>query len=207
MKKIFYSLAFGALVMSFYFSFQSNLISQDIIIDSKLNFKEAITNTKAPKEVIDSICLIDVRYYSFDGKLHQGQLVVHKELKEDVLAIFKLIEEIKFPIKKVIPIVEYKWSDDDSMEDNNTSAFNFRFVAGTNRMSNHALGRAVDINPFQNPVVYADGRISPSNAKYDTTKPGTFFNEHIIVKEFIKRGWSWGGNYKSFKDNHHFDKK
>jgi len=176
------------------------------IVDSDLNFVQATKGTNAPKAVLDSLCLVNVKYYSFDGKIHKGQLVVHKLLRQDVEDIFNLILQEKFPVAKVIPIVKYLWSDEASMEDNNSSSFNYRFVAGTKRISNHALGRAVDINPFNNPVIYESGRISPGRAKYDTTKPGTFSKNNVIVQEFLKRGWRWGGNFNSFKDNHHFDK-
>ena len=110
------------------------------------------------------------------------------------------------PINKMIPIVKYNWNDDKSMEDNNTSAFNYRFVAGTTRLSNHALGRALDINPQLNPVFYSDGKKSPDNGNRDTTKPYTFTPDHFVVKELKKRGWRWGGDWNSLKDYHHFDK-
>ncbi len=176
------------------------------VIDSDLTFEEAIEGTKAPDEVKKSLVLLDVEYYSFDGKLHRGQLVIDKAVENDVREVFELIKKSRFPVGKVIPIVKYGWSDDASMEDNNTSAFNYRYVAGTKRLSNHSFGRAVDINPFLNPVIYSNGKISPSGAKYDPAKPGTFHKDHPVVKEFLSRGWRWGGNWNSLKDNHHFDK-
>ncbi|MFC2130424.1 M15 family metallopeptidase [Bacteroidota bacterium] len=188
----------------------SSLIAKDkieIIIDSDMTFEHAIEGTKAPQDVIDSICLLDVKYYSFDGKLHKGQLVIHKAVKENVKEIFDLILKTKFPVNKVVPIVKYDWSDDASMDDNNTSAFCYRFIAGTKRFSNHAFGRAVDINPFNNPVVYSNGRISPKGAKYKPKASGTFSEKHPVVKAFLEKGWRWGGNFNSFKDYHHFDKK
>lgn len=188
------------------FCFNSNMAEDEVIIDSNLTFGEAMAGTKAPKDIIDSMTIVNVRYYSTDGKLHQGQLIVNKAVIEDVRAIFNLIEDIEFPIYIVLPIVKYNWSDDASMESNNTSAFNYRFIAGTKRLSNHSFGRAVDINPYFNPVIYADGRISPKGAKYDENGIGVFTKDNPIVKEFIKRGWRWGGNFKSFKDYHHFDK-
>ena len=39
------------------------------------------------------------------------------------------------------------------MEADNTSCFNYRVVAGTNRVSKHGLGTAVDINPRENPYL------------------------------------------------------
>ncbi len=176
------------------------------IIDSDMSFADAVSGTKAPAEIIDSLCLVDVRYHAFDGLLHVGQLIVHKGVKEDILEIFALIEETKFPVARVIPIVKYAWSDDLSMAGNNTSAFNYRFVSGTERLSSHAYGRAVDINPYLNPVIYGNGHIDPSGALYDPGRAGTFSGTHPIVREFLNRGWRWGGNFRSSIDYHHFDK-
>lgn len=179
----------------------------DIVVDSDLTFEEAIRGTKAPKEILDSLVLIDVFYYSFDKKLHKGQLVIHRDLKDEVLEVFEMMKVLKFPIAKVIPIVKYNWSDEESMLDNNTSSFNYRTIAGTNRLSLHARGRAIDINPFFNPVVYNDGRVEPKGAKYDPKRLGTFYETHPVVLEFKRLGWRWGGDFQSYKDYHHFDKE
>ncbi|MCX8055086.1 MAG: M15 family metallopeptidase [Ignavibacteria bacterium] len=92
------------------------------------------------------------------------------------------------------------------MANNNTSSFNYRKIAGTNRLSLHSYGLAVDINPFNNPVVYNDGRISPKGAKYNPKNVGTFTSACPIVQKFKELGWRWGGEFNSFKDYHHFDK-
>jgi peptidoglycan L-alanyl-D-glutamate endopeptidase CwlK len=192
--------------------FFANLTSEEqnemeAVIDSDMTFEEAIKGTKAPKEIIDSLTLIDVFYYSFDNKLHKGQLVINKELASEVTEIFEMMRATKFPIEKVIPISAYNWSDEASMEANNTSSFNYRTIAGTNRLSLHARGRAIDINPRLNPVVYEDGKIVPKNGKYDPKELGTFHPTHPIVLELKKLGWRWGGDFKSYKDYHHFDKE
>lgn len=188
--------------------FFSNVFSKnDIIIDSNINFKEAIKGTKAPQSLIDSLRLIKVQYFGFDGKLHQGQLVVNQAVEKDIKYIFNVIKEIKFPIKKVVPIVYYNWSDDSSMDDNNTSAFCYRTIYNTNRLSNHSFGRAIDINPFTNPVIYRNGKVSPTKAKYNKKAQGTITKKSRIVKEFKSKGWRWGGDFKSKKDYQHFDKR
>lgn len=198
------------LILVFFTTFLSNkkLLAQDddIIIDCHYNFNEAIQGTTAPKEIIDNLILLDVEYYSFDNKLHRGQLVIHKNLKDDIQHIFNLIKNKKFPIEKVIPIVKYNWSDDASMADNNTSAFNYRKVAGKNSLSNHSFGIAIDINPFQNPAIYSDGTISPKGASYNTKKAGTIDEKSFITIEFKKLGWTWGGDWNSLKDYQHFQK-
>lgn len=181
--------------------------NNSIIIDSNMSFEEAIKGTEAPKDVIENLVLLDVEYFSTDGECHKGQLILHKSVKKDVKEIFEMIKKIRFPVKKVVPIVKYNWSDDESMKDNNTSAFNYRFIAGTKRLSMHSFGRAIDINPYFNPVVYPDGRTSPAGAVYDVERPGTFTEQHPVVLEFIKRGWRWGKTFSKYDDNHHFDKE
>jgi len=180
--------------------------SKEIIIDSAMSFAEAIDGSAAPLSVIDSLSLVDVIYYSFDGLRHQGQIIVDAGLEDDVYEMFQLIEELKFPVGKVIPIVAYLWEDGDSMADNNSSGFNFRVIEGTNKISLHSFGRAIDINPVQNPVIYPTGIIAPAGALYRQQNNGTFTVKNPIVQEFIKRGWHWGGNFEQPKDYHHFEK-
>lgn len=186
--------------------FLLSLMNLGIIIHSDMSLEKSLKETKAPKEFLDSMILINVEYYNFDEKLCKGQLVINKAIKQDMVEAFELIKKIKFPIEKVIPIVEYNWSDDRSMEDNNTSAFNYRFVANTTRLSNHSWGRAIDFNPVQNPAVYKDGSMAPKNASYNIKAKGTLTEDHELVLFFKSRGWRWGGDWTSLKDYQHFDK-
>ena len=180
--------------------------NEEIIIDSTMSFSEAIEGTTAPEEIVDSLALVDVLYYSFDGKKHQGQLVVKSELEDDIYAIFTLIEQLRFPVGKAIPVVAYTWDDHKSMAANNSSSFNFRVIEGTTKLSMHSMGKAVDINPVQNPIIYPNGVIAPLGAKYLPQNKGTFAADNAIVREFLKRGWHWGGNFEQPKDYHHFEK-
>lgn len=179
---------------------------EEIIVDSGLTFAQAVEGTTAPLEIVDTLSFLDVIYYSFDGKKHQGQIVIASDLEDDIAEIFAFIEEIKFPVARVIPIVEYQWNDYASMADNNSSGFNYRVIEGTAKLSMHSLGRAVDINPFQNPVIYPDGRIAPDGAIYQTGKAGVITGSHPLTQAFLERGWHWGGNFDQPKDYHHFEK-
>ena len=176
------------------------------IIDSRMTFEEATAGTNAPREIIDKLCVVNVRYRAFDGRLHRGQLIIHQEVKTDIVEIFALMERTSFPVFQAVPIVKYGWSDDLSMADNNTSAFNYRVVQGTDRLSNHGFGKAVDINPYFNPVIDEDGRIDPPGAGYIPRRAGTLDDSHPVVQAFLTRGWRWGGHFKPKKDYHHFDK-
>ncbi len=139
----------------------------EVIIDSSLSIVEAVGNQDIPENVKAQLCLLDVRYYSLDGKLHQGQLIIHNSLKDDVAGVFDEIRASRFPIAKVIPVSRYNFSDELSMQDNNTSGFNYRTVEGTSVLSNHALGRAIDINPLFNPFIRGE-EVDPVGAKYDS---------------------------------------
>jgi len=180
--------------------------TEETIIDSSMSFSVAIEGTNAPLQIIDILSIIDVCYYSFDGRKHQGQIIVNQELEDDIYEIFNFIEKTLFPVGKVIPVVAYQWDDYSSMADNNSSSFNFRVIQGTTKLSMHSLGKAIDINPVQNPVVYPNGVVAPRGAKYLPKERGTLTEDHPVVQEFLKRGWHWGGNFEQPKDYHHFEK-
>ena len=183
------------------------------IIDSAMTEKEAFDglDPKCPNDILKRQRLIAVKYYSTDGQVHQGQLVLDAELVEDVKKVFALALKERFPIRSVIPISDKRfrkdgrWDDELSMEANNTSSFNYREVTGGGRLSNHAYGRAVDINTFENPYIKG-GIVLPHGATYDPKVAGTFIAESPIVREFLRLGWAWGGNWSDRKDYQHFEK-
>jgi len=183
------------------------------IIDSRMTDKEAFEglDPKCPEDIRQKQKVVQLKYYSADGKIHQGQLVIDQELVRDIEKVFALALKEHFPIYSVIPISdqrfrkEGRWDDELSMEANNTSSFNYREITGGGRLSNHAYGRAIDINTFLNPYI-KNGIVLPHGAKYDPTVAGTFTPGHPIVQTFLKLGWTWGGNWTSPRDYQHFEK-
>ena len=182
------------------------MLGGSLVVDSTFRFAGAVAGTEAPPEVIADLALVTVRYCGFDGQSHEGQLIVHRDLTREIREIFALFEAQRFPVSHCIPIARYGWSDEASMAADNTSAFNYRFVAGTQRLSLHALGRAIDINPFRNPVLYPDGRLVPSGADYRPGAPGVFMDGDPAVRLFVALGWRWGGHFTHCQDRHHFEK-
>jgi peptidoglycan LD-endopeptidase CwlK len=181
------------------------------IIDSAISLAQALRK-ESPLEFKKRQKIIDVLYYSFDEKIHKGQLVIDERLAEDIQEVFRVALENKFPINSVIPISSDrffkngKWNEDDqSMLSNNTSAFNYRMVTGGKTLSKHAYGFAIDINPVQNPYIKGE-IVLPPDAAYNTAKPGTLTYDSSVVRTFIRLGWTWGGNWKSLKDYQHFEK-
>jgi len=182
------------------------MADEAVIVDSAMDFARAVAGTTATSKILESLRLIDVLYRGFDGRRHKGQLVVHRDLAADLLELFELMERQSFPVARVVPIVRFGWSDEASMAVDNSSTFNHRLVAGTSRISLHALGRAVDINPRENPAIYPDGRVVPAGAFRKPYQPGTFYKNHPVVDAFLEMGWRWGGDFTHIRDYHHFEK-
>lgn len=183
------------------------------VIDSRMSRQEAFDglDPQCPDEIRRRQRLITVKYYSTDNRVHQGQLVIDADLVGDIRRVFALALKERFSIHSVIPVSdrrfrkENRWDDELSMEADNTSAFNYREVTGGGRLSNHAYGRAIDINPLLNPYLKGD-LILPHGASYDPKVAGTFTAESPVVREFLRLGWDWGGNWRSPKDYQHFEK-
>lgn len=176
----------------------------ETIIDSALTLEEALAGKEMPLEVRESLVLLDIEYVSFDSRLHRGQLVVHKDAADDLREIFAALYSLSFPINKAVPLSAYDWDDERSMQDNNTSAFNYRLIAGTERLSNHSFGLALDVNPLLNPYEQFDGKIVPEGASYDPSRPGTLTKDSAAVQLFLERGWDWGGLWDHNIDWQHF---
>lgn len=158
----------------------------------------------------DDLRLVRLRHHGFDGRTHEGELVVHVPLANEVLAIFERIYAAGFPIHSARRIEHFRGSDPESMAANNSSGFNFRVVDGTANLSQHALGRAIDINPVQNPWVRG-ARIDPEagSAYLDRSqlRPGMIVRPGPVVSAFEAAGWRWGGDVPNAADYHHFSKQ
>lgn len=157
---------------------------------------------------------VHVLHYDFSGNICEGELIVNAAIAEDIRDIFLELFYAEYPIEKVRLIDEYDADDEASMLDNNTSAFNYRTIAGTNVLSLHARGLAIDINPFYNPYVVSrsDGTtiVQPAGSEAYTdrtrTEPYIIKKADICYNAFISRGFTWGGDWNTKKDYQHFEK-
>lgn len=151
---------------------------------------------------------VRVTYRTFAGRDAMGTLVVHTDVAPAVRRIFQSLYRARVPIRRIEPIEKYRGSDFASIEADNTSAFNCRAATGSGRWSNHAYGRAIDINPIENPWVEPGGVVyhrasRPYVAR--TPRPGMAVPEGALVRAFEREGWSWGGRWSGTKDYQHFD--
>lgn len=162
---------------------------------------------------LDQLRFLHVLYYDFNNEIKDGELICNKQIADDLLEIFSTLYDNAYQIDKIQLIDVYDADDDLSCADDNTACFNYRVVAGSTTLSKHALGMAIDINPFYNPyVTYPDGkeRISPADSEVYADRSND--NPHMIRKGdlcyqlFIDHGFTWGGEWKSLKDYQHFQK-
>ncbi len=162
----------------------------------------------------DDLCYMSVLHYNFHGVERTGELICNKAIAQDLVEIFYELYQNEYQIEQIRLIDEYSGDDALSMQDNNTSCFNYRVVDGTSSLSKHALGLAIDINPFFNPYVVfqPDGStyISPKGSETyaDRTKSFAYkIDENdLCYKLFKEHGFTWGGHWNSCKDYQHFQK-
>jgi hypothetical protein len=154
---------------------------------------------------------VDIDHIGFDGQPHRGELIVHEDLVAEVEAIFHDLLRQRYPIEKMRTVDHYAGADDElSMQDNNTSAFNCRIIPGSGRWSQHAYGRAIDLNPLINPYIGSTGAFQPRNAApyvdRNRRDPGLLHDGDPAVTAFTDRGWAWGGYWRTIKDYQHFER-
>jgi hypothetical protein len=161
---------------------------------------------------LEDLRLLSLDHWGFDGGIHRGELVVHRDQVGQVLYVMRQLFDARFPIERMQLVDVYGGDDDRSMAANNTSAFNCRAVSGRPGVwSQHSYGWAVDINPVQNPYVrgttvapeagraFLDrSRVRPGMVVAGDTAEGT------VVRAFAGIGWGWGGDFRTFKDYQHF---
>jgi hypothetical protein len=150
---------------------------------------------------------VSLPFVGFDGRVRRGALVVHHSAARDVVTAFRALYRARFPIRRMRPIQAYGGDDFASIEADNTSAFNCRPATGSSRWSEHAYGRAIDINPIENPYVSGGRTSHRASVAYLDRSParaGMAVEGGVLVEAFDAVGWGWGGRWSSIKDYQHF---
>lgn len=149
---------------------------------------------------------VTVLHYNFEGEVQAGELIVHKSLAAEVADIFLELYNAGFPIHQAALVEKYGCDDRASMEANNSSCFNMRKIAGTDRWSRHSYGAAVDLNPLQNPYVTASATLpSEEYLERSDLRSGMIAQDDVCHQAFVSRGWTWGGDWAN-PDYQHFEK-
>lgn len=163
----------------------------------------------------DNLAYVHVLHYDFNFEVKEGELICNQVIAQDLVEIFQELYEQKYPVEKIRLVDEYGADDEQSMEDNNSSCFNYRVIAGTNYLSNHSYGKAIDINPLYNPYVFTDSDgstvVQPSNGTAYVDRSTDFSykitHEDLCYRLFIEHGFTWGGDWENTKDYQHFEKE
>ena len=165
---------------------------------------------------LENLRYIRLKHHNFYRSEKMGEIIVHKDVADEVVEIFRELYEIRYPIRQMRLISDFLGSDWQSIEADNTSAFNCRKTSTkTGKWSQHAFGKAIDINPIENPFVFKTGRIAHIESyKYKKRihKNNSFTDRSMLLKEdevvqiFEKYGWKWGGDFTQYKDYQHFSK-
>ncbi|MBR1546981.1 MAG: M15 family metallopeptidase [Prevotella sp.] len=157
---------------------------------------------------------LHVQHVDGKGQTQVGVIICNKRISKDLQEIFAELYKAKYPIERIRPISEYGDDDERSMRANNTSCYCYRVVEGSTKLSNHARGLAIDVNPLYNPCVRRkkDGTIliQPATGKPYVNRTKKFAyritKDDLCYRLFIQHGFKWGGNWRTVKDYQHFEK-
>lgn len=153
----------------------------------------------------EDLAYLQLDHVTFDGTA-RGELVVAAALASRTVSLFRRFWQLGFPVRQLRLVDDFAASDEASMAADNSSAFNFRVIAGTDVLSQHGLGRAIDINPVENPWRTRD-RIMPDAGKAfadrNVIRPGMIVRPGPVVAAFDELGWEWGGDWRHSFDDHH----
>lgn len=189
--------------------FSVSLISDEVF--DRIYGKSYKEDCFVPRE---ELRYLNVLYKDLEGTTQQGELIVNAYIADTVLEIFKELYAANYPFERIRLVDEYDADDDLSILDNNTSAFNFRCIGSSNKISKHGLGLAIDINPFYNPyikIVNGEEIVDPESAAEYADRSKDFDykidEEDLLYQLFTAKGFVWGGHWKNTKDYQHFEVK
>lgn len=158
---------------------------------------------------VGDLRLVGVTSWGFDGRTRRGELVVHRDVAAGVVEVFRQLHAARFPLTRVVTAEQYGADDDRLMTAGATSAYNCRAVTGGTGFSEHAYGRAIDVNPIQNPYVRGTTVEPPAGRAYldrSDVRPGMVVAGDAVVRAFASVGWGWGGDFRTLKDYQHFSR-
>jgi len=155
-----------------------------------------------------ALARVTVRHLRLDGAVATGELVVARAIAVETAALFGRLYAIGFPLARIELVDAHDADDDRSMAADNTSAFNYRLIAGTTVLSQHALGLAIDLNPVENPMIWPGGArfVPPAGAAFldrGVVRPGMIVRPGPVTAIFDELGWEWGGDWRHVADLHH----
>ncbi len=198
--------------------------SSEIVVGDDV-YNRIINKSYVPNDFIklEDLSYLKFLHYDYEDKVRVGEMIVNKRIKDVVLSMLGRLFEARYQVKSFKLVDDYFESDDDdrnvvdtrSIADNNSYAFFYRKIYGTDRLSNHSSGYAIDINPRENPYLpfrngkYDYSNLTPEEIEYLTHREDG--KKHVIVHSdlayrlFNESGFEWGGDWDTTKDYQHFE--
>jgi len=132
---------------------------------------------------------------------------VAAHLADDVVQVFGDLWRARFPLEELRITTRAELDAEPTGDGNGTGSFTCRPITGGTTYSEHAYGRAIDVNPFQNP--YRRGalvlpELAGAYLDRDDVRPGMITAGGPVVRAFARVGWSWGGTWRTRQDYQHF---
>ena len=155
---------------------------------------------------LDELAYLAIDHVTMDGGVARGELVVARAIAPRAVELFRRLHALGFPIRQLRLVDDYRASDDASMTADNSSAFNFRVVSGTDMLSQHAIGLAIDLNPVENPWRKPERIVPAAGAAFADrrdVRPGMIVRPGPVVAALDELGWEWGGDWRHAFDDHH----
>lgn len=197
--------------------FTAQKIRKGDVIYRRINGKSYVKN---PYVKLSDLRYLKMLHYNFKGEIRVGEMIVHKSMASDVRSVFTSLFKKKYPIRRMY-LVEKYWAGDSTATDaasikaDNTSCFNYRAIIGSTKVSKHAMGLAIDLNPFENPYVpkhngrwdySALGKKEKAYARDRTPREYVITTKDAAYRLFSEKGFTWGGSWRSVKDYQHFER-
>jgi hypothetical protein len=155
----------------------------------------------------DELAWVRLTFWGFDDVRHTGELLVNSAVADDLVSVFRRLYAARFPIEEMRISRLDELDAPPTGDGNNTGAFACRATVGSDDLSQHAYGLAIDVNSFQNPYAKDDLVLPELSSAYldrDDVRPGMIAPGDVVVSAFASIGWEWGGDWRSLKDYQHF---
>ena len=150
---------------------------------------------------------VRVVFHGFDERPHTGELIVRAGHARNVAGVFRQLYRARFPIEQMTLPTSNERDLTPSGDGNGSGATVCRSTTGQTFWSAHALGLALDLNPFQNPYAKGDLVLPELAGAYrdrSWRRPGMVLPGGVVVRAFASIGWEWGGDWQTLKDYQHF---
>ncbi len=163
---------------------------------------------------LSGLRVLTVAHWGFDGRPHTGQLVVDADHARGLAGVFRRLYELRFPIRHMRLADMYGPREGRPADGDVTGSFRCRQAvpspctggSANGSWSNHAYGRAIDVNPVENPYVGCGRTRNAASAPYlDRSRLRKGMVTPAVVAAFRSIGWGWGGSWAGkTKDYMHF---